>query len=389
MTIDLTIPANTGEIRAVATWLRDVGGAVEGNTSELYFNQTDSSSYWRGETGDAYRNALVAIQNAAQPIRSYADAAAEVFDAYAGRIERGRETFESYRQQAVNRGLIVVGLTIYPPRTALDYCPGDSAPAEDVAEWDRYTRDVGDYDTVAQAVGEWWGELELWVAEQFAPLVERVSELSPISAVFDALRENESTVIDAALSTAEERADRDLTEWRAIADQAQSDYDLFRDDLNSGHPGVRAAAESVDFGGLREEIRALNEAVGGISRYSRVLPVVGGIVDAASATIELLDGGSPASVAISVLGGAAGGAGGAAIFAGGPIAWVVAGGVIGAVAVGEGGRWLWEAVVPLEHREAIDAGLQGDDILFTEEVVGLAPDPQPPGPAIPGQEGWA
>lgn len=389
MTIDLTIPGDTGAIRDVATWLRDVGGAVEGNTSELFLNQSDSSAYWQGEAGDAYRNALLAIQNAAHPVPSYADDAAEVFDAYAARLERGRETFASYREQALNRGLIIVGLTIYPPRTALDYCPGDDSPAEDVAEWDRYTRDLADYDTVAQAVGEWWGELELWVAEHFAPLVERVAELSPIGAVFDALHENESTVIDAALSAAEERADRDLTDWRAAAEQAQSDFDLFVDDLNSGHPGVRAAAEAVDFGGLRQEIRALNEAVQGVSRYSRVLPVVGGIVDAASATIELIDGGSPVSVAISVLGGAAGGAGGAAIFAGGPAAWIVAGGVIGAVVVGEGGRWLWEAAVPLEHREAIDAGLQGEDILFTEEVVGLAPDPLPPGPALPGQEGWA
>ena len=379
MSIDLTIPGNTGDIRATATWLQQLSDAVEENDYYVLANLSDSQMFWTGQSGDAYRSALGKLTTATGPVPSFAEDLAEVMNAYAARLERGRETFASYSSQAYNRGLVVVGLTVRAPTTTINYCPTESSPPEDLLEWNRYIAAYQDYNVVADAVGTWWGELELWVAENFGPLAARIQDLQSVLEFYTALHEAEGPLIDAALEAAGERSSRDYAEWRQLAEQAQDDYDLFKSDLRSGHPGIQSAAEKVDFKGLKKTINALNDAVDVASKYSKVIPVVGGVIDVIDAGVELATGGSPSSVAVDLIGGGVGGAVAGGLVAGGPVGWVAlavaGGGYVGSQAA----TWLWEAVVPLESREAIDAGLQGEDILFAEENLYLPPVPQPSG----------
>lgn len=362
MPIDARIPGDPASVRAVADWLDRVKAAYTGADLELTYLWGDSNNYWTGEAGTAWRSAVGDIRSRADEVISYLGDAVEVFRAYVGRLERAQEDVATLRSQAAAVGLDVVGTNVLPPTTSLTYCPGPGAPAGDLEAYDEYVSLLASYNDLGAQVGTMIGELDAWVGEHMAPLISRVEGLQKLAGTVSAIaaRGNES-LATSVLDGYESFFDQTLSTWREEHDALQSAAETFRDQLRSGNPAVRAAAEAADPHGMRAGVEELAEHIGRVSRVTRVLPIAGNVIDVVSLASDVAEGGSLTSGVAEIAGGMAGGAGGAA--AGGaaaaalgsnPVGWVIGGTVIGGLAVGAGARWLWEAAVPLDSRETVD-----------------------------------
>jgi hypothetical protein len=113
--------------------------------------------------------------------------------------------------------------------------------------------------------------------------------------------------------------------------------------------------------GMSKGLAELNTKIITGVKLAKVIPVVGVVAAVADAGYELANGRSASSIGAGIIGGAAVGSGATAVFASFiPTPAVVVGiaGLMTVAGVGAG-KWLWEASVPLDAREAIDAWFVG------------------------------
>jgi uncharacterized protein YukE len=380
MSVDLTIPGDPAGIRTLADWLApDVDGAVTEAWLELNYIWSDSQHYWTGQSGDGFRDAAARVNRESTAISPYLKRAADVFLAYANRLERGQEDFDALHEQAQAAGLVCVrrSRVVLPPATWLDYCPADTAPAEDVAEWNRYLAAVTAYRTLSEYVGAWWGELEAWLLEHMAPLVQDVEQFVPLTGVFDGFALGNEDLLDVALESAQYRTSRDYTAWNEVYQRMQADAETFTRGLRSGNPALRAASEAANPRAIRQGLEQIAETVGDLSRAGKVIPGVGIAIDVVSGVIAISEGDSASGVSAGILGGIGGGAAGGALggviavaLGSNPVGWVVGGAVVLSVAGSYAGRWAWEAAVPLNVRETIDDFFVGSPPTLVNEATG-------------------
>ena len=356
MSIEVRMPGSPASVRAVADWLDPVKARMSDVDVELAYIWGDSNHYWTGESGQAWRDAVGSVRERAMGATGYIGDSVEVFRAYANRLERVQEDFATLRFQAGEVGLRVVGATVFPPTTSLNYCPAPGAPEDDIAEYEDYLDKVASYNDLGTQVGTMIGELDAWIGANIVPLVARVGELQSLAGTVEALIGNDNgneEVANGVLEGYETFSDDRLEEWRKTHVSLQEEADTFRDQLRSGNPAVRAAAEAADPQAMRQGVERLAEQIGRVSSFSRVIPVAGAVIDVVSIAAEVEDGGSLTSELAELGGGIAGGAAVAA-GASGPIGWVAGGVVVGGYVAGKVTRWLWEAAVPLDTRESID-----------------------------------
>jgi hypothetical protein len=120
---------------------------------------------------------------------------------------------------------------------------------------------------------------------------------------------------------------------------------------------------------MRADLRVLNEAIDSAAHYGRIIPVAGIVVDVSLSAVELADGGSPSSVGVGLGGGAASGIIGGALASGPPGVVALAVGGVAALG-GVAATWGYEAWVPLDVREAIDAGIyEAPEIIFGDGMI--------------------
>lgn len=362
MSVDLHIPGDPAAVRALGDWMSRMSSSLVDVDLELAYVAGQSENYLRGEAGSAFQRTATSVRNRCSPAMKYLGDAAPVLHAYANRLDRGREDFDSYLTQAADRGLTVHGKVVLEPTTDLAACPTADADPELIAEWDAFMSRVTTYNDLATRVGTWWGELETWCSENFASLIACLEDLSPLDGIVDELASTDAnkTVVDAALEAAETRTERDLADWRTVAQQMQDDADTFTDQLRSGNPATQAAAEAANPRAIREGMEELLDHVEQVSRIGKIIPIVGPAIEIVTIGAAIADGESGSSAIAGAAGGAAGGAvvGGAIAAAGGPFGWVVGGAVVATVAVGSAATWAWEAWVPVDARESIDEWLE-------------------------------
>lgn len=377
MFIDLDIPGDPASIYELAHYLdpkvsdaaHELNRAV-GNTSG------DSMVFWGGETGTVFRDALAQVMNASEPVSSYASSAAEVFRAYARRLERGREEFDDYASEAGRHWCYLSENKIIPPdRPIPSMHPVGQAPPPSsevsyqfgsfticVAEplvpgW--YGQAIEWFDRVANAVGEWWGELGNWMDEHMAPLIESAEDFDALSKAIAAMGHTTDVARGFSLNLAEANWQDSLAYLETRAKDAQAEAATHSRRLRSGHPGVRAAAQRVTKADLLAARRVLDYEVHRVRVGARLLPVAGVGVDLIAAGAEVAAGGSASTAVAGVLGGIGSGAVAAAIIATAPVSVptiVAAGGVVLVGWAGsEGAKWAWENSVSLDVREALDA----------------------------------
>lgn len=360
MSIDVRVPGNPGSIRTVAEWLGSIRASLQDADAELAYIWSDSNSYWTGESGSGWRAATSNLRDRAQPIPALISDAMEVFHAYANRLERLQADFATLLFQAGEVGLIVCGTVVLPPATDLAYCPGPSDPIDDQRRYATFVGLLESYDDLARQVGTALGELDVWVGEHIVGVLARVGELSRIAGIVADMTKNGNQLLaDSVLQGYETFLEERIGEWREKQTLLQSSAEAFNDQLRSGNPALRAAAEAADPQGMRGQVTELAEHIGQVSKFGRVLPLAGGAIDIVSIGLDVSQGGSLSSGVASALGGMGGASGGAALFVaafGGsnPVGWAIGGAVIGSVSVGVGARWLWEASVGLDVRESID-----------------------------------
>ncbi|OAN39050.1 hypothetical protein [Microbacterium sp. H83] len=362
MSVDLHIPGDPAAVRALGDWMSRMSSSLVDVDLELAYVAGQSENYLRGEAGSAFQRTATSVRNRCSPAMKYLGDAAPVLHAYANRLDRGREDFDSYLTQAADRGLTVHGKVVLEPTTDLAACPTADADPELIAEWDAFMSRVTTYNDLATRVGTWWGELETWCSENFASLIACLEDLSPLDGIVGELASTDAnkTVVDAALEAAETRTERDLADWRTVAQQMQDDADTFTDQLRSGNPATQAAAEAANPRAIREGMEELLDHVEQVSRIGKIIPIVGPAIEIVTIGAAIADGESGSSAIAGAAGGAAGGAvvGGAIAAAGGPFGWVVGGAVVATVAVGSAATWAWEAWVPVDARESIDEWLE-------------------------------
>lgn len=381
MSLDLRIPGNPSSIHELADWLGHIKEAVEVADIELVNVASNASYAWQGGSATAFYNAVQALRRSQFVVPEFIGEAIEVFRAYANRLTRGYEYFTEIIEAAQAVGLATRGRWIEYPTTRLTYCPDPNAPytappgppptyiistngyvpdpslSPDVNEWNRYARCVRAYNEASRKVGAWEGELDQWLTVNMAPLVGRVQELSEVAQVYGALRLGSEFIIDAALEGAEARVELQLDEWRQdSADLSKAARDA-RDAARSGNPARQAAGDAFDFGENKMKIGDLEVKIGDVAHYSKVIPIVGNLIDISMAGYDISQGESESSVLVGLGGGALGGGIFAAVVSG-PVGWVVLGtAAVGVLAAG-GAQWLWESTVSLDTRESIDYWLE-------------------------------
>ena len=366
MSLNLAIPGVPGDIRSAAQWLDPtVADALINADIELSAMVYDAQTYWTGESGYAFNSAAQAVRRGNFAVPEFVKNVAEVLRAYAGRLERGREDFDDYIDYAKRHGLTAHGHVIWAPTTTLRVCPHPDGPdSPELREWNAYQDRVDIYNDLSAKVGTWWGQLDVWIAEQFGGLVAGVDQLKEASTVYDGLVQGNEAVVEFAFDYADARVARDLQAFRSQVSALQADADMYRTALRSGNPALRAAAEAADPRAMRAGVRALNEMIEGVAKSSKIIPVVGTVIDIVATGAQVASGESDSSALAGLAGGIGGGAAAAGIIAAAGVAIPPVGVALmvggSAVLAGQGATWAWEAWVPLDTREAIDAGL--DDV---------------------------
>lgn len=364
MSLNLAIPGNPSDIRVAAHWLDPaLAGALDNTDIELTSMVYDAESFWTGESGYAFNSAAQAVRRGNFAVPPYAKDAAEVMRAYAGRLERGKEDFDGYAAYAKRHGLMVYSNAIWTPSTSLRFCPDPNGPdSPELREWNAYQAKVDVYNDLSSRVGKWWGELDVWIAEQFGRLVAGVEKLKEANSVYKGLVHTNEKVVELAFRYAEARQTRDLNAFRSAVSKLQDDAKVFSRQLRSGNPALRAAAEAADPRGMSKSAGALSDMIEGVSKDSKIIPVAGTVIAIVATGAEIENGGSGTSAVAALVGGLGGGAAAAGFMTavGVTIPPVGVAFVVGGAAIlaGEGTKLAWDAWVPLDVREAMDEGIK-------------------------------
>lgn len=355
MSIDLNIPGDPSAIHALADWLSQTKDALVEVDLELAYIAGDSHLYLGGEAGNAFHEAAGTVRDRINPVSPYLGSAAEVFHAYAHRLERGVRDFDSYLAQCREQGLPVYGKVVMRPTSSAQVC---AQPGVD-AEWDLFMSRSRTYTDLSERVGKWWGELEAWIAEHMTPLLADIDKFAPLNAAFNGLAQDNDDIVAHTFTGTDLLTQDQLTKWREHAQTLQDDADKFQKGLRSNNPAVKAAAEEANPRAMRQAVNGIIDDIHSVSKAGKLIPVAGKVIEIVTAAGAIADGESGSSVLVEAFAGAGGGAavGGTIAAFGGPVGWVIGGVVVGGVAIGAGARWGWESAVPINTREAIDGWL--------------------------------
>jgi len=365
MSLDLTIPGDPHGLTALAEWLDPQMFSPLGEADlDLATAVGDLSYYWTGAAATAFATAAQELRGRGSPAYSFVQDVAAVIRAYANRLVRGQAEFDDYLVQAKSAGLRVTGKVVSAPTTSLQYCPADNSSGPEKTEYARYLAAQKTYRQLQTFYGTWCGELEKWLAENMAPLTVRIQELQPIKSMLSKLS-TDDMIKDSIENYADDSIEVKLKGLRKEAGALQATATMARDGLRSGNPALRQAAEDVNPKELRAGLAALDEAIETTDRVSKLIPIVGVAMTVVGAGVELANGGSASSIGVGIIGSAAGGAVAGAVAA----TWIVppaglvvtaavgvaVGVAVVAAAAGTAATWVWEAEVPLDVRESIDA----------------------------------
>ncbi|GAA3593046.1 hypothetical protein GCM10022198_16150 [Klugiella xanthotipulae] len=366
--IYLKITGDPAALYDLADWLAEKPSKLSDELHQsLKKLRNDSTEYWSGQTGDAFRETVDAIARGVDPVDIYAADAAEVFRAFAGRLKRGKDTFQDYADSAAAGRLIVSGdwITMPLPPPAYASPEGPTAPPtsmEDgvcVQPWA-----PGDYDEarelfngIAEDVGIWWSDLMEWIDEHFVPLINRVTDCDELSWVLNALGEGNNLSRGTAVSATQGLWAEKLRDYEVAAAEAREAADTHTHRRNSGDPATRNPALSESQKELNAARDLLDEEITKLKFLKG--PIIGVAIDVVAAGVDVLNGGSISSAVVGTgagIGvGIGAGAGLGAATALPPVGIAVAAGFIAWF-----GGWAatnaWEGSVPLDIREAIDAG---------------------------------
>ncbi|GAB3604697.1 hypothetical protein GCM10027413_01060 [Conyzicola nivalis] len=366
MGLNVIVSGDPEGMRGIATWLdNDVAKPTSYADLDLAYAWGDSSNYWTGKSGDAFRTAAMKVRDSSSGLPKLANDIASAIRAYASRIERAQEEFSGYLTQATSAGLKVTGTVVAVPTTSLQYCPADNAPEADIKEYDSYLAKMETYNQLSELYGTWIGEIDKWISENLVPLSVRAGEFAELGELLAGLALDNGDIIDFTLDYADNKADRLHVKFEEDAAAIQQTLDDIRAGQRSGNPALRAAADAVNPSEIRKGLGALNEMIGEVRGVSKFIPVAGGVVTVVGAGMDLAAGESPSSIAVEFGGGVAGAAAGTALVAAVGSTWAVppVGAVVtvaaAAVAAGAGAKWLYESQVPIDVRESIDGFLVG------------------------------
>ncbi len=369
--IDLKIPGDPAGIYALADWL-DTKVSVPASQLRDRVKKTsaESEEFWAGRTGTGFRETSDAIAGVSEPVAVYASDAAATFRAYARRLERGKEEFAGYREEALKTALLVSGTTIalpMPPKTYIS-TPGQPAPIEHGPNGEsivpltgeRYQEALALHERISGDVGRWWGRLENWIEEHLVGLMARATDFDPLAAAFDTLKSGNEAVRGFPLALSSAVWAENLSRYEKLASTAQTESDLYKKRLRSQNPEINAIVKNLTQEDFSSEARVLSEKVKQLERGSRIIFRSGVVIEIVALSIDVANGGSISSGIVSMLGGLGGGSAGSYVAVGllnienplGVAILVTA----ASLAVGSWAKSEWDARVPLDIREAIDAG---------------------------------
>lgn len=382
MSIDVTIEGDPSGVFELATWL-DNKVSVPSNDLQQRLKKTSAESieFWKGRSGEGFRDSTDAIAAAADPVDVYAADAATVFRAYARRIERGRLTFADYLDEAATARLLVNGNLIDMPEAPKTYIAAPGAPnpyavgpngeCVDVMTGDEYAEAGRVFQRIGEKVEAWWIDLEDWIIDHMLPLIARATDFDALSAAFETLKKGNEAIRGFPVALSGAVWAENLTVFEQRLKEAQVARDSLAERRRSGNRAVRIPAQATDAAKLRAEADALAEQVRFMKTGKLFLGAGGGAIEIVAASIEIANGGSWTSVSIGAVGALSGGivsgvALGSLSVALPPVGIAV---VIGAAgyAVGELSKFGWERLVPLDVREAVDA--LDFDYLVGERIV--------------------
>lgn len=366
--IDLTIPGSPSGLYELADWLVAKVAAPSQEILDRLSKSSDSSEeFWNGRTGDAFRDTATAVKTASEPVKVYADDLTEVLRAYARRLERGADKFADLRDRALKTTLLIsdnqIAMPMEPPSFATPAgtpvpIPLDGTGACNPTAGESYAEAQELYKEIAHEVGEWWGTLDSWVDEHFTPLMARVTDFDPLVQAVETLQLGNDIVRGTLLDLAGAPWENRLAAFETAAKNAQVYSDEYYNKLKAGDPRVRAAAAKASKQEVQAIADALADKVSKLKVGTKILPGVGIVVDIVIASAEVANGGSVSAEVVGILVGTLVGTGSAASLPARrfPPLIVAIAASAAALAAAEAATKAYEEGVPLDVREAIDAG---------------------------------
>ena len=364
--IDTFVPGTPSQIKAAAELLDpSFKGVLDVSETAGDVIPTSVRSHWYGASADAYVSLLHDVGDASGELMSFAGDGAEKLRAYAGQLERMQSDFAGHREKAKSDGLSVSGDKISAPVPPTSYEVTDrDDPNWDA--WQRYQDRVKTYNRIAEDVGSWWGELEVWVHENLDAFAGTIPADSALTTALEALSEAGADIPKEYIGFQGDLWKENAEFLKLKGERLRTEADDWVRKLRSGNPAVRAAAEAANPHALRWQAGEVEELASKLGKTAKWVPGVGWVIDGVDLVKALEGDGSPSAVGVEILAGTAGGIVGGALVGAGLVAagitapvWVpVAAGAAIAIGVGAGAVWAYESWVPQDVREAIDAGMR-------------------------------
>lgn len=133
---DTHVEGSPASVRAAGTWLRaSLKAALTAAGEDVVAARSSAMSGFHGLAGQAYADYDKTILTHVDAHAEKTDSAADVFDAYATRLQQYKERMDSFRGAASTGGLTVTGTVVHEPPAAKAVAPmyGPVSPAMQAA----------------------------------------------------------------------------------------------------------------------------------------------------------------------------------------------------------------------------------------------------------------
>ncbi|MFZ4842829.1 hypothetical protein [Mycetocola saprophilus] len=367
--IDLTISGDPNSIRTVATWTDEKLRGSEDLLRSVLNDAEQSSSYaWRGESGNAFREAVKQVHDRISDIDDYSKRAAIVLRAYAFRLENGIERFLELAALARESGLRAIdGSLIYPPvNPSPTNCsvnpPSNVYSADELSTIAEYQEMLDSYTRTASTVQDWREDQVRWYHEHVVPLLNEIEDLVGVDQLLDGLKAANELLMSNIIETITQRNDRALAGLQKEYVDFKAEIDGVWAARKSGNPSIRSPASEFDIEKARDNLDEIGLARSKTIQVGNFLKLGGAAVSLVSTGIEIANGEDLGIAGAGLLGGYVGGLAGASLAAGlGALTgvtipiWFTVGAVVAAGAGGTAAATsIYTGVVPLDRREELD-----------------------------------
>lgn len=377
--IYLHVPGDEASLEALADALdKALLGELRDREEALRVASLNFEPSWGGQAAEAFFASTVELRSDIQSkVSDYVARVGEVIRAYAWRIKRAKNTFADYADAARRVGLVVQDEYILAPTRRNANDPNAPCLITDVPETEVISihgSRIGLFSEIAQNVGIWHSEHQVWVADHFGPLMEAADDASGLAKLLEHFKVTEASIVSQAIGGANHGVTNKIAELAESVGKQTEKLEKFTNALKSGSYELVKAQEGATGRQVARGLMQIEQSLTNWSGAGSVLKAIGPAADVIATWEDVSDGESWGGLGAGAAGGFVGAEAGAKLGSRGGLVGTFAGSVLGAWIGSGSGNWLWDRdngeynpAIPLGTREAIMSWLTRPGVLSVDD----------------------